>query len=291
MYMYVLRGRMQFAKAQLWARCAKLCLNAVTSHTYGSSGDRLSDHGMTCLSMFRDSLVSSRPREITARWSTPYFLFKDACFCPEDLSWPCGLGGMLVDPHGNQVSAMSICLEFHELEILEAKLLALLICLVLWRKYLKNRPCVAFIDNNATRHVRISGSAKTFPHIGLVAQLLEAEDRGNPHGVLQSAGPSRGSCVDLKVKPLPNELVAIVLKKCFGKLKQASVNMGWCGPAFAHLVRYRTWHDAEFFWYVRNSTWPWDDGLQPEPLSVPIVAVENEWLVRQWLTHLLSAFI
>ena len=226
MYMYVLRGRMQFAKAQLWARCAKLCLNAVTSHTYGSSGDRLSDHGMTCLSMFRDSLVSSRPREITARWSTPYFLFKDACFCPEDLSWPCGLGGMLVDPHGNQVSAMSICLEFHELEILEAKLLALLICLVLWRKYLKNRPPVAFIDNNATRHVRISGSAKTFPHIGLVAQLLEAEDRGNPHGVLQSAGPSRGSCVDLKVKPLPNELVAIVLKKCFGKLKQASVNMG-----------------------------------------------------------------
>lgn len=229
----VLRGRMQFAKAQLWARSGKLCLNAVTSHTYGSSGDRLSDHAMTCLSMFRDSLVSSRPREITARWSTPYFLFKDACFCPEDLSWPCGLGGMLVDPHGNQASAMSIFLEFHELDILEAKLLALLICLVLWRKYLKNRPCIAFIDNNATRHVRIYGSARTFPDSGLVAQLLEARTGGTlmPYSRVRSAsniadGPSRRSCVDLKVKPLPNELVAIPLKKCFGKLKQASVNMG-----------------------------------------------------------------
>ena len=35
----VLRGRMQFAKTQIWGRTSKLCLNAITSHAYQHSSE------------------------------------------------------------------------------------------------------------------------------------------------------------------------------------------------------------------------------------------------------------
>jgi len=61
----VLRGRMQFAKAQVWGRASKLCLNAVTAHAYQGSSIALSEHTVDCLVAFRDCLKSARPREIT----------------------------------------------------------------------------------------------------------------------------------------------------------------------------------------------------------------------------------
>ena len=41
-----LRGRMQFAKSQVWGRASRLCLSAVTSHAYSGSGPKISDHLM-----------------------------------------------------------------------------------------------------------------------------------------------------------------------------------------------------------------------------------------------------
>ena len=40
----VLRGRMQFAKSQIWGRSAKLCLAAITAHAYSDSGEILTCH-------------------------------------------------------------------------------------------------------------------------------------------------------------------------------------------------------------------------------------------------------
>ena len=60
--------------------------------------------------------------------------------------------------------------------IFEAELLAIIVCLKLWKKILKGRPCVIYVDNNSARDVSISGSARSAPGDLLVLILLAAED-------------------------------------------------------------------------------------------------------------------
>ena len=116
-----LRGRMQFAKGQIWGRSAKLCLAAVTAHAYSDGGEFLSDHAIACLRAFMDSLVAARPREVTASWDKPMLLFTDASFNPEDSQWPCGLGGVLCDETGKQLAAISISLTEADLNVLDTR--------------------------------------------------------------------------------------------------------------------------------------------------------------------------
>ena len=183
----VLRGRMQFAKAQLWGRSANLCLSAVTAHAFGLDGSvPSSERTLAFLKVFRSHLTMARPRVITASWSSLLFLFTDGSFSPEVSDWPAGLGAVLVDAHGNQIAAFSYKLESGDLAalgypqkktvIFEAELLALLLSIILWKKFLRGRPCVAYIDNSSTRDVSISGTARTFPGCSLVGLLLEIED-------------------------------------------------------------------------------------------------------------------
>ena len=132
---------MQFAKAQMWGRAAKLCLTAVTSHAYGFQGERLSERTIEFLELFRKCLADVRPRGITSSWNVPFFLFTDASFSPNEHNWPGGLGGVLVDHAGRYVSAFSFKLKLEHLEalgypskstvIFEAEMLAVLISLAL----------------------------------------------------------------------------------------------------------------------------------------------------------------
>ena len=240
----VLRGRMQFAKAQLWGRAAKLCLTAITAHAVGFDGDVPSDRTLAFLKTFREHLLQARPRLITAAWGAPLFLFTDASFSPEEVAWPAGIGGVLVDSHGSQLSAFSYKLEMTDLlalgyppkktVIFEAELLALLVSFVLFKRVLKGRPCVAYIDNNSTRDVSISGAARTFPGDNLIGQLLEVEDSCSvipwfarvPSQSNIADGPSRGSVDGLNVKPLSPHLVGLVVAKCLRNLQTAPDNMG-----------------------------------------------------------------
>ena len=71
------------------------------------------------------------------------------------------LGGVLVDHRGAQVAAFSCKLDYELLKVLgfpakstvifEAELLALLLGMSLWKKKLRGRPCVCYVDNNATK--------------------------------------------------------------------------------------------------------------------------------------------
>ena len=93
---------------------------------------------------------------------------------------------------------------------------------------MRNRPCVAYIDNNSTRDVSISGSARTEPGRSLVSQLLEAEDTGGilawytrvPSHSNVADAPSRGKQDGIHVKPLSPDLIRIVIEKCLGKLPE-----------------------------------------------------------------------
>ena len=99
---------------------------------------------------------------------------------------------------------------------------------------MKGRPCVAYIDNNSTRDVSISGAARTFPGDNLIGQLLEVEDSCSvipwfarvPSQSNIADGPSRGSVDGLNVKPLSPHLVGLVVAKCLRNLQTAPDNMG-----------------------------------------------------------------
>ena len=181
-----LRGRMQFAKAQIWGRAARICLNAVTEHAYGLSNGTMSAPTCTALSTFRECLLASPPRRISSNLDRPWFMFTDASFQPADLDNPCGLGGVLIGPGGQQMSAFSIVLGFDLLYklgypkkktvIFEAELVALILGMHLWSKFLSHVPCVFFVDNNSARDISISGHARTEPGATLVGSLLLLED-------------------------------------------------------------------------------------------------------------------
>ena len=174
---------------------------------------------------------SSRPREVSAKWDEPLFVFIDASFHPEDNSWPCGLGGVLVGPTGSQLFAFSVCLQMDSLAILgfpekstvifEAELLAVILGVTLWKKYLKSRPCVFYVDNNATRDVSIAGRARTSPGSLLVAKLLALEDAAGvnswfarvPSSSNIADPPSRGSMEGITGKLVSAELFNVSLKK------------------------------------------------------------------------------
>ena len=226
-----LRGRMQFAHAQLWGRASKMCLNAVTAHAYSGDGSAIGAHLASCLNIFKQSLENSRPREISVWWDVPFYLFTDASFEPENKDWPCGIGGVLIGPDGSQISAVSFSLDAHDLEklgyptrstvIFEVELLALIVCFKVWKRYLQHRPCVMYIDNNATRDVSISGRARTAPASNLVIELLTLEDRNCtntwfarvPSASNIADGPSRNDLTHILTKLVPVDFVKLISRK------------------------------------------------------------------------------
>ena len=228
-----LRGRMQFANAQLWGRASKLCLNAVTAHAYSGNGPGVSADLSRCLRIFKNCINTRRrrPREVISSWDKPLYLFTDASFSPDNEAWPCGLGGVLLDSFGNQMAAFSCKLDLEALNVLgypakstvifEAELLALLVGLILWKKHVRSRPCVCYVDNNATRDVAIAGRARTQPGLSLVSELLRLEDAIGvntwyarvPSSSNIADAPSRNSTEGLTVKLAPIDFVKLVLKK------------------------------------------------------------------------------
>ena len=161
-----LRGRMQFAKAQIWGRAARICLNVVTEHAYSSEDGSLSAATCRAMSTFRECLVTSPLRRISRDLDRPWFVYTDASFQPNNADNPCGLGGVLIGRDGNQVSAFSLVLSFfhHLLKlgypvkktvIFEAELVALILGMHLWSKFISYSPCVFFVDNNSARDIAI----------------------------------------------------------------------------------------------------------------------------------------
>eukprot|EP00438_Fugacium_kawagutii_P022858 Skav220542 [mRNA] locus=scaffold1683:146141:148012:- [translate_table: standard] len=193
-----LRGRMQFAKAQIWGRA---------------------------------------PRTISHNWQLPWFIFTDASFQPDNVDTPCGLGGVLIDPCGRQVSAFSFVLDFkphlealgfprEKTVIFEAELLALILAMKLWGRWVMHQPCMFFVDNNSARDIAISGHARTEPGASLMSTLLTLE---NSIGVLAwfarvpsesniADAPSRCSREGIDVPFLDHDIISTSILEIISKL-------------------------------------------------------------------------
>ena len=172
-----LRGRMQFADSQLFGRCGKLCLSAITEHTYKSSRKELDKACVDALKRFKSALSLGKPRVIQKATAGVWMVFTDACFEPDSPSWRCGLGGVIVSPDGSPFQFFSHRLCDNHIHILggdikqtiifEAELLALVVAMELWSALFQHAPVLFFIDNNGARDVAISGNGRF-----LISRLL-----------------------------------------------------------------------------------------------------------------------
>ena len=105
--------------------------------------------------------------------------------------------------------------------------MALLVGLVLWKKQVRGRPCVCYVDNNATRDVAIAGRARTQPGLSLVSELLRLEDSIGltawyarvPSLSNIADAPSRNSDEGISVKFTPSGYVNLVLEKILSCIK------------------------------------------------------------------------
>jgi hypothetical protein len=167
-----LRGRIVFARAQVFGKCGAVALRALSDIAESTKGSpALGPNAEAALSWLVRMLRSSRPREVRVRAEPPVFLFVDAA-C-EDRDGP-GLprvtvGGVLFDAarpdlgpcyFGTEVGAevVSQWVSHDKRQVIaQAELLPVWLAKLMWPEKFANRFNVTFIDNESARHGLIRG--------------------------------------------------------------------------------------------------------------------------------------
>lgn len=91
-----LRGRLEFANAQLFGRSLKQSLRDLGMHI-ASGGQNLSDSMIGALKLLRAALTANEPRQISSKLSDHVRLYVDASYEPGGGS---GIGGMCINRCG-----------------------------------------------------------------------------------------------------------------------------------------------------------------------------------------------
>ena len=239
-----LRGRMQFMDGQLFGRLGRLCMKAVTDHAFLKKGDKLEAGTVDSLRRFQIFLEHAAPRALHVHSGEPWFIYTDACYEPGSNDWPCGLGGVLVDPAGRMVAFFSVCLSDGHMALLgaktkrtiifEAELLALILAFATWKVELVAASLICFVDNNSARDVAISGSGRNVVARSLIDFLLKLEMAvcaapwyarvPTPSNVAD--GPSRGESDLLIQRGVRLSHVQVELDQIMEVLREATVKEG-----------------------------------------------------------------
>ena len=156
----ILRGKLQFANSQMYGRLGAMCLHEISRLT--DSGNHAFDEPLKkAMARYIHFLKQAEPRALTQSTGECMFLFTDASYERGSDSWPCGIGGVLVDQNGQLLEFFSHGLKASEIAalgasvkktiIFEAEMLAVLIALLRWSVKINHKAIVCFIDNNLHR--------------------------------------------------------------------------------------------------------------------------------------------
>lgn len=229
-----LRGRMQFTAGQLFGRVAKTCLAKVRNHAYRSGSTDVSESLVSSLLLFKTFLLAQRPRLVSPSLSRTWTVFTDASYEINEAGTPvAGFGGVLVSPSGQPTNFFSFELSGQDLEklnpagkktaIFQCEFFAVLVALNLWKKDLKNKQVVFYVDNDGVRDVLISCSTTDPVGQSLLIKTLELEGAlalsscftRVPSKSNIADDPSRGECDKLiaaKARRDPVDPMAILVQ-------------------------------------------------------------------------------
>ena len=183
-----LRGRLQFASANIFGRVPKAALAMVTHHAYHSKSNAVDEATRLALGLHLSMLLQGRPREIKAAEQSCWFLQTDASYEPNEVEGTSGIGAVLFDPNGQPVAFFSAEVDGEVLRamnpggskkniIFECEFLALYAAFQKWNDKVTGS-LVIYTDNNAVRDAMISCSTKNMVAKQiLVATLTLESDR------------------------------------------------------------------------------------------------------------------
>ena len=197
-----LRGRMQFADAQLFGRTGKRCLRMLGDFAENRRRN-LTDKDVFFLRLFMVLLQKNIPRELRSLGTSNTVICTDACYEKEKHEWSCGIGGVLCTCEA--VSLFSLQLDERVRSILgegnkkqiifEAETLAAVVAFALWRRDFVNRRCLLFVDNEATKYSLLKGISDN-PTVDALAECF-AELESEVHAFAWLARvPSKSNVAD-----------------------------------------------------------------------------------------------
>ena len=182
-----LRGRMQFANAQIYGKVGKRCLKVLSDFAEGRRF-KLNDKDAFFLRLFSNLLVDEKPRVVRALPERNALIFTDACYERSSRDWPCGIGGILILPD-NQTFSFSVPLDSHDRQLLgedvkkqiifEAETLAALVALALWHDKIECMKCFLFVDNEGAKFSLLKGVSDNTVVDFLVERFAELEAKAN----------------------------------------------------------------------------------------------------------------
>eukprot|EP00435_Cladocopium_sp_Y103_P008039 s5736_g2.t1 len=213
-----LRGRMQFADSQIYGKVGKRCMRVLADFSE-CRRTLLLDKDIFFLKLFREMLVSDRPRSIRPVDERNALIFTDACYEKENRDWPCGLGGVLLLPDGRKAffslladESVRICLgERHKKQIIfEAETLAALVALKLWKDDLDCFRCFFFVDNEGSKFSLLKGCSDN-KTVDLLAEEFVRTESQCEAAIWISRVPSKSNISDEPSRGIVDKL----LKKGF----------------------------------------------------------------------------
>ena len=155
-----LRGRMQFADAQIYGRLGKQCMRVLSEFASNVKQD-LDQHALRSLRLFGRLLKESPPRPLQATSDEVVLIFTDACYEKDKPSWSCGLGGFMCRGNGTCGQFFSFELSPAQRQklgegkkkqiIVEAETLAAVAAFIAWSKCCAGKRVFIFLDNEGSK--------------------------------------------------------------------------------------------------------------------------------------------
>lgn len=210
-----LRGRMQFAKSQIYGRTGKRCVACLRDFACRRR-TKISVRDATFLKVFLSLIESDEPRLVSLQPSNAIVLTTDACYERDSRERVCGLGGVFVDKFSGSRILFSCELSEDQRILLgepikkqiifEAETLCAIVVYSLWSDCLKDRMCFLYVDNEGTKFSLVKGvsdnstvdaMAQVFAEIETHVRTLCWLSRISSFSNVADA-PSRGDCELLK---------------------------------------------------------------------------------------------
>ena len=176
-----LRGRLQFAEAQIAGKRAGLAFGCFSKHV-SNGGGALDERTLEALSFLRDRVLTSPPRLISNNLTCTWHLYVDASHEPTTANpgEVAGIGGILYNQFANPTGHFSewiskddvarIGREGSENPIFELECYAILAELLTWKPIIQGCSVIVFTDNDAALMSMIRGVSKN----GAGARIVNA---------------------------------------------------------------------------------------------------------------------
>ena len=216
-----LRGRMQFADAQVFGKTGRRCLRVLAD--FGENRrHNLTDKDCFFHKMFKQTLTADRPRVVKSSGLGNGIIFTDACYEKESRDLVCGLGGVMFTPAGDKCffaleldSQMRDALgeQYKKQIIFEAETLATVLATLLWIDLVSKFNSFLLVDNEGCKFCLLKGLSDNNV-VDLLAEIFVGIEAEKDLYVWISRVPSKSNVADRPSRGVTDFLLKDGFKDC-----------------------------------------------------------------------------